>query len=76
MLHSGHVEGLVYIYIYIYIYTSVNSISSLDKYIYEGGLKSSYNFISVIDNFLTYGIQALQQRLKKCVDHKVDYSEK
>ena len=44
---------------------------------YESRLKSLYDeVISTADDFLTKGIQALQHRWKKCVDHKGDYVEK
>ena len=39
----------------------------------DHGLKSSNNDVN---NFLTKGIQALQQRQKKYVDYKKDYIEK
>ena len=38
---------------------------------YESGLKSSYNdVISAVKGLLTHGIQALQNRWKKCVNCK------
>ena len=42
----------------------------------HGGLKSSYDIISAVNDFLDNGIQVLQHRWNKCADHKGDYAGK